>query len=513
MTLGAGIVGRAASDPPGLRFGYGTNGFTNHTLSDAMTVLADLGYAGVALTLDHHHLNPFSPGLAWRIAAVGGQLSELGLAVVVETGARYLLDPWTKHHPTLVSEGWLRRVDFLRRAIRIAADLGAECVSFWSGALPSGTDPQLSRTRLLDGMAQVVEEAAARGVPLGLEPEPGHVVERLSDALALRTTLGEPELLGITLDVGHCVAVEPDDAATCLRRAGALLVNVQLDDMRRGAHEHLEFGEGELDLPGTLAALVEIGYTGLASVELPRHSHAAPQVARRALAALHQAHTAGMPCPNPPGAPAPAMAGTSPHRTSVPSPRPANPGDWLEYAVEEVQRDPVRIRELLPAAGREVGRGPLRPQQDPEGLVHGTVDDAARAQLLRALPPPALAAELPELYRYGDDAEKRGVLRALPNLGVAPDLGLPLVLDALRTNDIRLVAAAMGEYAAAHLDQHSWRHGVLKCVFVGVPLDAVARWSKRVDAELRRMLTDYAEERRAAGRVVPADVHRLLGGA
>ena len=36
-----------------LRFGYGTNGFANHRLGDALAVLADLGYQGVALTLDH----------------------------------------------------------------------------------------------------------------------------------------------------------------------------------------------------------------------------------------------------------------------------------------------------------------------------------------------------------------------------------------------------------------------------------------------------------------------------
>src|SRR5262249_21779450 len=274
--------------------------------------------------------------------------------------------------------------------------------------------------------------------------EPGHVVERLDDALSLRAALGAPEVLGITLDVGHCVAVEADDAATCLRRAGALLVNVQLDDMPRGVHEHREFGEGELDLPGTLAALIEIGSPGLASVEWPRHSHAAPQVARRALAALRQA----LPAAGVLGAPTQGSSASSP---ATSSPATAAPTGWLDRAVEEIRLDPTRVRALLPAAGREVGRGPLCPSHDPQGLVHGTVDDAARAQLLRALPPGALAAELPELYRYGDDAEKRGVLRALPSLEFAPELGLPLILDALRTNDIRLIAAAMGEYAGAHL--------------------------------------------------------------
>ena len=45
-----------------------------------------------------------------------------------------------------------------------------------------------------------------------------------------------------------------------------------------------------------------------------------------------------------------------------------------------------------------------------------------------------------------------------------------LLADALRTNDTRLVAAALGPYATRHFDTESWRQGVLKCLFVGVPL-------------------------------------------
>ena len=74
-----------------------------------------------------------------------------------------------------------------------------------------------------------------------------------------------------------------------MRRAGDRLANVQLDDMRRGVHEHLPFGEGEVDLPAVLLTLRETGYRGLASVELPRHSHAGPQLAARSLAALRAA--------------------------------------------------------------------------------------------------------------------------------------------------------------------------------------------------------------------------------
>lgn len=84
--------------------------------------------------------------------------------------------------------------------------------------------------------------------------------------------------------------------------------------------------------------------------------------------------------------------------------------------------------------------------------------------------------------------------------------GRDLTSEALRTNDPRLVAAAMGDFGAAHLDDHAWRHGVLKLVFMGVPLSVVAKLDERRDAELAAMASRYAEERRAAGRSIPTDL-------
>ncbi|WP_328394262.1 EboA domain-containing protein [Streptomyces sp. NBC_00390] len=118
---------------------------------------------------------------------------------------------------------------------------------------------------------------------------------------------------------------------------------------------------------------------------------------------------------------------------------------------------------------------------------------------------------LTRLYQQGTAAERRAVLLALPALIDGP-VALPLVEDALRTNDTRLVDAAVGPYAATHLDAHAWRHAVLKCLFTGVPLDAVAGLERRAqgDGELSRMLTDYAAERTAAGRDIPHDLTRVL---
>ncbi len=271
-----------------LRLGYGTNGFANHRLDDALAIIAELGYDGVALTLDHHHLDPFDADLSRRVAGVAARLSELGLGVVVETGARYLLDPRRKHAPTLLDDDYLVRLDFLHRAVAIGRDLGAEAVSLWSGVRPSMVDDRLAWARLEDGCADLVGAADVAGVPLGFEPEPGMLVSTVADWRRLRDALGAPRRFGLTLDIGHCRCVEPLDAAACVTAVREHLVNVQIDDMRRGVHEHLEFGQGEIDFPPVLRALAG-GYRGLVAVELPRHSHAAPAVAAQSIAFLKEA--------------------------------------------------------------------------------------------------------------------------------------------------------------------------------------------------------------------------------
>jgi hypothetical protein len=181
---------------------------------------------------------------------------------------------------------------------------------------------------------------------------------------------------------------------------------------------------------------------------------------------------------------------------------PAKP--WLTAAVARVAAEPAAIGTLLPAAGRNCGRTPLA------DLPDWRTDDAARVLLLAALPlrGAALAQEIRTLYRYGDADEKRAVLHALPWLDVGGGC-TDLLLDALRTNDTRLVAAALGPYAG-HLDDPAWRQGVLKCVFMAVPLSVVDRLDERADGELARMLAGLAAERQAAGRAMPADATALL---
>ncbi len=185
---------------------------------------------------------------------------------------------------------------------------------------------------------------------------------------------------------------------------------------------------------------------------------------------------------------------------------------WLAASLAEVVENPAAVGSAFPAAGRKVGRDPLAGAPPPGGgLFVWTVDDAARVLLLDALGQ-RVGEEIEPLYRHGDSAERRAVLRWIGRLGhrPAPAPALDIVEDALRSNDPRLVAAALGPWAVRHLDAHGFRQAVLKCVFMGVPLEGIDGLAERADPELARMLVAYVDERVAAGRDVPGDVWPII---
>ena len=275
-----------------MRFAFNTNGVAHHRLDDALGLIADAGYDGVALTLDIHHLDPFADDYADERRRVAGRLRALGLGCVVETGARFLLDPRAKHEPTLVTasaEGRARRAEFLFRALEVAAETGADAMSFWAGVPKAGVDLNDARGWLQDGAERVARRAEALGTVAALEPEPGMLIETADDWAGL----GIPGLL-LALDTGHCLVTGEAEPADVVRRFARELGTVSIEDMKRGVHVHLPFGEGDMDIPGVLGALEAVGFARLVCVELSRESHRADVMVPEALAYLRR-----LPSPSP----------------------------------------------------------------------------------------------------------------------------------------------------------------------------------------------------------------------
>jgi D-psicose/D-tagatose/L-ribulose 3-epimerase len=258
-----------------LRFAYNTNGAASHRLDDALVLMAEAGYEGVALTLDHHHFDPLAEDWERRAHRLRARLDALELGSVIETGARFLLDPRAKHEPTLLTaapEGRARRVAFLRRAVDVAAALGSEAVSFWAGVPKPGVSREAAKVWLREGVEQVVAHAAERGVVAALEPEPGMLIETVDD---WRDLAGAIPGLTLALDLGHLLVTGEREPAAAVAEFRNALGTVTIEDMRRGDHTHLAFGEGDMDAPAALDALEAAGFGGLVCVELSRDSHRA----------------------------------------------------------------------------------------------------------------------------------------------------------------------------------------------------------------------------------------------
>ena len=143
-----------------------------------------------------------------------------------------------------------------------------------------------------------------------------------------------------------------------------------------------------------------------------------------------------------------------------------------------------------------------------------TLDELVRAALLlRALErirPDEAPLLVEELFHKGDSAERRALLRTLP-LCDAPQRFLNTAVEACRTHVLEVFEAIACEnpYPARYFPELNFNQMVLKAVFMDVALERVHDWRRRHNTELVRMTSDYAAERRAAGRSIPADVELI----
>lgn len=264
--------------------GYNTNGWAHHDPLDALQILSEIGYRSAAITLDFGRLNPFADDWPKQQALAADTLQRCELRSVVETGARYLLDPRRKHQPTLISPSpgeRRQRLAFLKRAVDIAAAWGSDAVSFWSGAAVDDAEPEVCLERLSAGLRELLDYAGERNVCLAFEPEPGMFVDSMSRFERLLQWVESPQLK-LTLDIGHLYCQGEVPLAGYIERWAGRIANVHIEDMRAGVHEHLMFGEGEMEFQPIIDALAAAGYRGALHVELSRHSHMAPQAARQA---------------------------------------------------------------------------------------------------------------------------------------------------------------------------------------------------------------------------------------
>jgi hypothetical protein len=179
----------------------------------------------------------------------------------------------------------------------------------------------------------------------------------------------------------------------------------------------------------------------------------------------------------------------------------------------------------IAGAGRRLGRVPVEPDEAETGGLHAAglapvpagwgLDECGRgALILKAgayLPSTARIALLVELFYKGDIRERQALLRVLAYLPSPADFR-DVAIEACRASAQTVFEAIACEnaYPAAHFTEASFNQMVLKAVFTGAAVHRIVGLRERITPELVRMAADYARERRAAGRPVPADVDAIV---
>ena len=192
---------------------------------------------------------------------------------------------------------------------------------------------------------------------------------------------------------------------------------------------------------------------------------------------------------------------------------------WLDDALTRAARGPrTHLPRLYTEASRHLGRTTAvaaAVQADPElrafPLHHWTADDVGRLLLLLARydahgDAEGFATAL-ECYEQGDAREQQSWLRTVALLP-QPDRFLATAIDACRSSIVPVFEAIACEntYPAAYFPERNFNQVVLKALFNGVALERIVGLRGRLNADLSRMARDYAAERQAAGRSVPADI-------
>ena len=175
------------------------------------------------------------------------------------------------------------------------------------------------------------------------------------------------------------------------------------------------------------------------------------------------------------------------------------------------------------SASRQIGNGPLNAEPALSSptvvLDRWTLEDAARAVLLltraeRSLDPSDFETAARACYEHADAREQQSWLRGVTVLP-DPERFLPLVIDACRTSvqPVFDAVACENPYPARFFPDRNFNQLILKALFNGVSLARVIGLDGRLNPDLSRMASDYAAERRAAGRSIPDDIALVTSDA
>lgn len=240
-----------------MKYAFMTFSCPDWTLDEVLAAAQRYGYDGVELRVDanHKHGVELSNSAAQRAAAKTKAAASSVALCCVATSCKFA-------DPTLAAQN----VTAARERIDLAADLGASALRVFGGQIPTGVTREQAIDSLVQSLAALAEQAAARGVQIALEThddwcDPQHVQTVVS-------RVNHPNI-GVNWDYQHTtrVAKTSVDAAFNLLRPYIRHVHFHDGTLAADKLEFLPIGQGAYDHGRVLALLQSIDYQGYLSGE------------------------------------------------------------------------------------------------------------------------------------------------------------------------------------------------------------------------------------------------------
>ncbi len=255
-----------------MQLAFSTNAYLNHSFADTCERLAGIGYRGVEIMADVPHAWP-AYLLPEHKRAIRAALDAHKLSI--SNVNAFMMHAVNDHRQKYWHPSWIEpdrnyrqvRIDHTKRALTLAKELGAPCITTEPGGPLEGRPWGEMLNLFVEMLKPVVEHAEKEQVLLLVEPEPDLLIETADQYLEFASKISSP-YLGLNFDIGHSYCVK-DDPADTVRRLAKLIRHVHLEDIAATrVHHHLIPGEGAIDFGATLTALKEVGYAGWVTIEL-----------------------------------------------------------------------------------------------------------------------------------------------------------------------------------------------------------------------------------------------------
>jgi len=216
------------------KLGFRTSGLRHIPMDEVLRGLVQAGYGAVEFCLEHPEASPENLLLA----------RELGLHVSA-----------VSYHGK--ADSGKTRLAMGKRAVDLAAASGVDTVVFGS--------PLKGEKQFIEEASELYSLCRESGIKPAWETEPGTVLDSLDDFYRLIVPLGPSA--GLNLDAGHlhlqgtCTSFSIGSLATRIH-------HVHIEGMRKGKHEHLIPGTGDLNWGELIKGLELAHYCGYIVVDL-----------------------------------------------------------------------------------------------------------------------------------------------------------------------------------------------------------------------------------------------------